>query len=89
MFAHIGRASDPIQTSHQSCRYSSVLPSAQDHLPELLIGVSALVMGADVHHAHLLIAITRIPAPFILNATALKASPHLVLLAFHSKASVQ
>ena len=39
-------------------------------------------MGTDVHHSHLLIAITPIQVSIILNTTALKTSPHLVLLTF-------
>lgn len=67
MFTQLGRAPGPIQTSHQSCGSSSSLPSAPDHLPELPMGVSVLVMAADVHYSPLLIAITLIQVPLIPN----------------------
>lgn len=48
MFTQLGRAAGPIQTSQQSYIWSSGLPSALDHLLELLSGVSVLSMDADV-----------------------------------------
>ena len=79
----------PVQTSHQSCGWSSGLPSAPDHPQELLTGVSALVMRADVHDPHLLIAITLARVPLIPDTSALTASPQFLLLTFQSKGSVQ
>ena len=89
MFTQLGRTPDPIQTSHQSCSWSSVLPSAPDHLTELLTGVSVPMMGTDIHYSHLLVAITLIQVLLIPNTTTLKASPQLVSLTSHSQAAVQ
>lgn len=37
MFTQLERAPDPIQTSHQRYSENSILSSAPDHLPELLV----------------------------------------------------